>query len=98
MKQLAPDPAVRVSDDVRALFGGCLLEPGDGGYEEARRLHNGMIDKRPALIAQCRSTADVIDAVNLGRDAGVELAVRGGGHGVAPVAWEAEGGCARLAR
>jgi FAD/FMN-containing dehydrogenase len=83
MKQLAPDPAVRVSDDVRALFGGCLLEPGDGGYEEARRLHNGMIDKRPALIAQCRSTADVIDAVNLGRDAGVELAVRGGGHGVA---------------
>ena len=41
-----------------------------------------MIDKHPALIAQCQTTADVVDAVNLARDAGVEVAVRGGGHGV----------------
>src|SRR5262249_36250666 len=49
----------------------------------SRRLHNGMIDKRPALIAQCQSTADVIDALSLARSAGAEIAVRGGGHGVA---------------
>jgi len=72
-----------VRDELQAGFGGRLLGPGDDGYEDARRLHNGMIDKRPALIAQCRSTADVIDAVNSGRDAGVEIAVRAGGHGVA---------------
>jgi len=74
---------IAVRDGLQAEFGGMLIEPGGVGYDEARRLHNGMIDKRPALIAQCRSTADVIDAVNYGRDAGVEIAVRAGGHGVA---------------
>jgi FAD/FMN-containing dehydrogenase len=74
---------IAVPEEVRASFSGRLLEPGDDEYGDARRLHNGMIDKHPALIAQCGSTADVIDAVNLGRDAGVEIAVRGGGHGVA---------------
>ena len=72
-----------VPDDLRGSFGGLLLEPGDAGYDETRRLHNGMIDKRPALIARCRSTADVIDGLSLARSAGVEVAVRGGGHGVA---------------
>lgn len=72
-----------IPDELRAGFAGGLLEAGDVGYDDARRLHNGLIDKRPALIAQCRSTADVIAAVNLGRDAGVEIAVRAGGHGVA---------------
>ena len=75
--------AMSVSDDLAVSFGGRLLQPGDDGYDEARQLHNGMIDKRPALIAQCQTTADVVDAVNLARDAGAELAVRGGGHGVA---------------
>ena len=64
---------IAVSNGLRAGFGGILIEPGDIGYDDARRLHNGMIDKRPALIAQCRSTADVIDAVNFGRDASVEV-------------------------
>ncbi|MGH2473750.1 MAG: FAD-binding oxidoreductase [Candidatus Limnocylindrales bacterium] len=73
---------IAVPDELRAPFDGRFLEPGDSGYEDTRRLHNGMIDKRPALIAQCQSTADVIDGVNLGRDAGVEIAVRGGGHGI----------------
>ena len=72
-----------VPDDLRASFGGRLLDADADGYDEARRLHNGLIDKRPALIAQCQSTADVIDAVTLGRDTDVEIAVRGGGHGVA---------------
>ena len=74
--------AISVADDMAASFGGRLLRPGDDAYNDARQLHNGMIDKRPALIAQCQTTADVVDAVNLARDAGVEVAVRGGGHGV----------------
>jgi FAD/FMN-containing dehydrogenase len=75
--------AIPVAEDIAASFGGELLEPSDHRYDEARQLHNGMIDKRPALIAQCQTTADVVAAVNLGRAAGVEVAVRGGGHGVA---------------
>ena len=72
-----------VPDDVRASFGGRFLASGEPDYDEARQLHNGMIDKRPALIAQCRSTADVTDALSLARSSGAEIAVRGGGHGVA---------------
>jgi FAD/FMN-containing dehydrogenase len=66
-----------------APFSGTLLRPGDDGYEEARRIHNGLIDKHPALIARCLNTADVIDAVNIGREEGLEISVRGGGHNVA---------------
>ena len=64
-------------------FSGKLLSPNDEGYEEARRLHNGLIDKRPAVIARCAGVADVADAVNLGRQSNLEIAVRGGGHNVA---------------
>ena len=74
---------ISVSDEVRSALGARLLDSRDGGYDEARALHNGMIDKRPALIAQCRSTADVIDALALARSTGAEIAVRAGGHGVA---------------
>lgn len=74
---------IPVPDETRAAFGARLLDAHAPDYEAARRLHNGMIDKRPALIAQCQSTADVVDAVSLGRGQGVEIAVRGGGHGVA---------------
>ena len=63
-------------------FTGELLKPGNTGYDEARKVHNGLIDKRPALIARCRGVADVVDAVNLTRRLGLELAVRGGGHNV----------------
>lgn len=62
---------------------GKLIHRGDGQYEEARSLWNGMIDKRPALIAQCLDTEDVIHAVNYARDNHLPLAVRGGGHNVA---------------
>jgi FAD/FMN-containing dehydrogenase len=68
---------------LKASFSGDVLGPGDPGYDEARRIHNGVIDKRPALIARCLSTADVVDAVNVGRDEGLEISVRGGGHNVA---------------
>src|SRR6516164_2442350 len=69
--------------ELRKTFTGQLLQPNDPGYDEARKVHNGLIDKRPALIARCPGVADVIDAVNLGRDLGLEVAVRGGGHNVA---------------
>ena len=64
-------------------FSGNLLSPSDEGYEEARKLHNGLIDKRPAVIARCAGVADVVDAVNLGRRNDLEIAIRGGGHNVA---------------
>lgn len=64
-------------------FSGQLLQPADAGYEEARKVHNGLVDKRPALIARCRGVADVVDAVNLARKLNLEVAVRGGGHNVA---------------
>jgi FAD/FMN-containing dehydrogenase len=66
-----------------STFLGALLRPGDDGYDEARRIHNGLIDKRPALIARCRGTVDIVDALALARDAGLEVSVRGGGHNVA---------------
>ena len=64
-------------------FAGHLLQPTDADYDEARRVHNGLIDKRPALIAQCRGMADIVDAVQLARRLKLEVAVRGGGHNVA---------------
>ena len=62
---------------------GELIVPGDPGYDAARAVYNGMIDKRPAAIARCRDVADVIACVRFGRDHGIELAVRGGGHNAA---------------
>jgi FAD/FMN-containing dehydrogenase len=60
-----------------------VLEPGQPGYDETRRVHNGLIDKHPALIARCLQTEDVVAAVRFARDAGLEISVRGGGHNVA---------------
>ncbi len=59
---------------------GEVLAQGDPGYDEARTVYNAMIDKRPALIARCLDVADVIAAVNFGREQGLDVAVRGGGH------------------
>jgi FAD/FMN-containing dehydrogenase len=64
-------------------FWGDLVRPGETGYDEARRLYNGLVDKRPALVAGCRGEADIVAAVDFARDAGLEIAVRGGGHSVA---------------
>ena len=69
--------------DLSARFLGVLLRPDQSGYDEVRRVHNGMIDRRPALIAGCVGNADIVDAVNFARTQGLELAVRGGGHNVA---------------
>lgn len=59
---------------------GRLIQPGDADYDEARALYNGMIDKKPRFIAQCVDAADVITAVNFGRDNSLLTAIRGGGH------------------
>ena len=70
-------------EGMRAAFSGQVLTPGDMGYDDARQVHNGMIDKHPAVIARCQDTADIADAVKVARDLGLEIAVRGGGHNVA---------------
>jgi FAD/FMN-containing dehydrogenase len=64
-------------------FSGELLRPSDPGYDDARSVYNGLIDKRPALIARCLGEADIVDAVAFARTAGLEVSVRGGGHNVA---------------
>jgi FAD/FMN-containing dehydrogenase len=64
-------------------FTGRLLQPTDAEYEDARRVHNGLVDKRPAIIARCRGVADICDAVKLARALNMDVAVRGGGHNVA---------------
>ena len=77
---------VATADSVQPLaevLSGRILTPGDPGYDEARRIHNGLIDKHPAAIARCLHTADVVNAVNFGRSEGLEISVRGGGHNVA---------------
>jgi FAD/FMN-containing dehydrogenase len=64
-------------------FSGVVAAPGDASYDELRRIHNGLVDKRPGLIVRCATGQDVVAAVRLGREAGVEISVRGGGHNVA---------------
>src|SRR4051794_20386427 len=66
--------------ELAAAMRGEVLTPGDPGYDEARAVYNGMIDRRPGAIARCRDTADVVAAVGFARAQGVDIAVRGGGH------------------
>src|SRR3712207_4263461 len=68
---------------LRASLGGPLLRPGDEGYDTARQIFNGMIDRRPALIARCAGPGDVVKAVRFARAHELVVSVRGGGHNVA---------------
>jgi FAD/FMN-containing dehydrogenase len=70
-------------DELAAGVRGDVLSPTSAGYDEARRVWNGTVDKRPALIVRCQGVADVIEAVNFARDQGLAVSVRGGGHHVA---------------
>jgi FAD/FMN-containing dehydrogenase len=70
-------------DDLQAGIRGAILQPGDADYDDARRIWNAMIDRRPALIVRCRGVADVMRSVAFARDQGISLAVRGGGHNIA---------------
>lgn len=67
---------------LRALMSGKVVQPGDDGYDDARRLWNAQIDRRPAVVAQCVSAQDVVAAVRFAVEHGLEIAVRGGAHGV----------------
>jgi len=67
---------IKLREDLR----GTLIGRDDPVYEDARKLYNGMIDKRPRWIARCVDSADVIAAIRSGRDSGLPIAVRGGGH------------------
>jgi FAD/FMN-containing dehydrogenase len=70
-------------EGLRSAFSGIVLTPDDEGYDEVRRIHNGLIDRHPALIARCLGSADVADAIRFARENGLEITVRGGGHNVA---------------
>jgi hypothetical protein len=86
VQRQAVPPATIPSGTVARLRGALrlpLLLPGDDGYEEARRVWNGMIDSRPAMIARCADAEEVVAAVDFGRRHALPIAVRGGGHSVA---------------
>jgi hypothetical protein len=81
-----PPPGVlddKAVDKLRRRFRGALLRPADEGYEQARRIWNGAIDRRPALIARCTGVGDVVEALRLARERELIVSVRGGGHAVA---------------
>jgi FAD/FMN-containing dehydrogenase len=69
-------------DSLRAQMHGPVITESDDAYEEARHVYNYMIDRRPAAVALCTSTTDVVAVVNFARETGSDLAVRGGGHSV----------------
>jgi FAD/FMN-containing dehydrogenase len=71
-----------VVEAFKASLRGALLRPGDVGYEDTRKIHNGMIDRRPALIACCAGVADVLTGVRFAREHDLLVSVRGGGHGM----------------
>ncbi|HEX5619936.1 MAG TPA: FAD-binding oxidoreductase [Solirubrobacteraceae bacterium] len=71
------------TDELRTRFRGALLRPGEESYDEARRIWNGAIDRRPALIARCAGADDVVEAVRFARERELPVSVRGGGHAVA---------------
>ena len=72
-----------MNDDVLALAAGLrgnVIIPESDGYDDARRVWNGTVDKRPQVIVRCRGVADVLDAVRYARSTGLGVSVRGGGH------------------
>jgi FAD/FMN-containing dehydrogenase len=71
-----------VVEAFKASLRGALLRPGDVGYDDTRKIHNGMIDRRPALIACCAGVADVLTGVRFAREHDLLVSVRGGGHGM----------------
>src|SRR5689334_25247611 len=73
-------------DQLRTQLRGELILPGDNTYDSARRIWNGMIDKRPGAIVRCLGVADVVAAVRFAADNNLLLAIRGGGHNVAGLA------------
>jgi FAD/FMN-containing dehydrogenase len=75
------DPALIT--DLAGRVSGPVLTPEDAGYDATRAVHNGLIDRRPALIVRCRTKEDVVEALALARRSGLDVSIRGGGHNVA---------------
>ena len=73
-------------EEFKTSLRGELIQPNDGGYDDARKVWNGTFDRKPAIIVRCVSTSDVINAVNFARDKNLLISVRGGGHNVAGTA------------
>jgi FAD/FMN-containing dehydrogenase len=69
--------------DLSGEICGSVLGPQDAGYDAARAVHNGLVDRRPAVIVRCRTTNDVVAALTFARRMRLEVSVRGGGHNVA---------------
>ena len=82
-------PAQATLEAFKARLRGELLQANDTGYETARKVYNGMIDRHPRLIVRCANVADVIAAVHFARDNDMPVAVRGGGHNWTKTYWEA---------
>jgi FAD/FMN-containing dehydrogenase len=80
---MAATPDSALLDDLAGRISGRVLRPAEEGYDAARRVHNGLVDRAPAVIIRCRSAADVAAGVRFARAAGLEITVRGGGHNVA---------------
>ena len=78
---MTPDTALL--DDLAGRISGRVLAPADDGFDAARRVHNGLVDRTPAVIIRCRSAADAAAGVRFARSAGLDVCVRGGGHNVA---------------
>ena len=76
MKELKEDAI----QELKANLRGGMIEPQDAGYDDARKVYNAMIHRKPRLIARCADVADVIQCVNFAREHDLLLSVRGGGH------------------
>jgi FAD/FMN-containing dehydrogenase len=83
LKTAAPRPSPAGIEALKRDLNGKVVLPHDDAYESARKIWNGMVDKRPALIVRCLHTSDVVRALQFARDSGLPLAVRGGGHNIA---------------
>jgi FAD/FMN-containing dehydrogenase len=81
--QISSTPVGLSIPDIRSSVGGEVIGPDDPGYDEARQVFSGAIDKRPAVIVRVADASDVVRVLELARETGLELAVRGGGHSVA---------------
>jgi FAD/FMN-containing dehydrogenase len=86
MTDVQATTAAAVIDDLRAAFAGEVIDPGHPEYDQARQVWNGLIDRHPAVIARCAGVDDVVSAVRVARQHGIEVSVRGGGHQIAGTA------------
>src|SRR5947209_12906851 len=82
MAQAGSRPVDQAVSAFRESFGGHVVLPGDPGYDSARVVWNGAIDRRPAIVARCSGASDVIRSVRFARDHDLVVAVRSGGHSV----------------